>query len=62
MDDQRTLIDYSVKRRIRAMLFKAFWPAAITIVGIEFIHTIRKGRLQSTEKVRPAQQFYPLTA
>jgi putative transposase len=46
---------------VKAMLgFKAFWPTAITIAGIEIMHMIRKGQLRSTEKLRPAQQFYSL--
>ena len=53
----------AIKRRVRAMLgFKAFWSAAITIAGIEIMHMIRKGQLRSTGKLRPAQQFYLLTA
>jgi transposase-like protein len=51
----------AIKRMVRAMLgFKAFWSAAITIAGIEIMHMIRKGQLRSTEKLRPAQQFYSL--
>jgi putative transposase len=47
---------------VRAMLgFKAFRSAAITIAdGIEIMHMIRKGQLQSPGKLRPAQQFYSL--
>jgi putative transposase len=53
----------AIKRRVRAILgFKAFWSAAITIAGIEIMHMIRKGQLQSTGKLRPAQQFYALAA
>jgi putative transposase len=40
--------------------FKAFWSAAIPITGIAIMHMIRKGQLQSTGKLRPAQQFYSL--
>jgi putative transposase len=51
----------AIKRMVRAMLgFKAFWSAAITIVGIEIMHMIRKGQLRSIGKLRPAQQFYSL--
>jgi len=36
-----------IKRMVRALLgFKAFWSAAITIVGIEIMHMIRKGPLR----------------
>ena len=35
----------AIKRMIKAMLgCKAFWSAAITIAGIEIMHTIRKGQ------------------
>jgi putative transposase len=37
------------------MGFKAFCSAAITIAGIKILHMIRKGQLQSTGKLRPAQ-------
>jgi putative transposase len=51
----------AIKRMVRAMLgFKTFWSAAITIVGIEIMHMIRKGQLRSTGKLRPAQKFYSL--
>jgi putative transposase len=53
----------AIKRMVRAMSgFKAFWSAAITIAGIEIMHMIRKGQLRSTDKLRPAQQFYSLAA
>jgi putative transposase len=52
-----------IKRMVRAILrFKAFWSAAITIAGIEIMHTIRKGQLLSTGKLCPARQFYSLSA
>jgi hypothetical protein len=56
-----TMPHRAIKRMVRAMLgFKAFGSAAITIAGIEIMHMIRKGQLRSTEKLRPAQQFYSL--
>jgi putative transposase len=51
----------AVKRLTRPMLgFKTFWSAAQTLAGIEIMHMIRKGQLQATDKLRPAQQFYSL--
>ena len=51
----------AIKRLIRPMLgFKSFRSAAVTLVGIELMHMIRKGQLRSTDEVRPAQQFYSL--
>ena len=42
----------AVKRMVKAMLgFKAFWPAAITIAGIEIMHMIHKGQLRIDRKV-----------
>jgi putative transposase len=40
--------------------FKSFRSAAATLEGIELMHMIRKGQLQTTGKPRPAQQFYSL--
>jgi transposase-like protein len=44
--------------------FKSFWAACCTIAGIEVIHAIRKGQLETTGEVRPtpADQFYALAA
>jgi putative transposase len=42
--------------------FKAFWSTTITTAGIEIMHMIYKGPLQSTGTLRPAQQFYSLAA
>jgi len=46
----------------RPMLgFKSLWSAAITLAGIELVHMIRKGQLQSNENgLTPAAQFYSL--
>jgi len=53
----------AVKRVARPMLgLKSFRSAAVTLAGIELMHTIRKGKLRSTGKLRPAQQFYALAA
>ena len=48
----------------RPMLgFKSFWSAAITLAGIELMHMIRKGQLQSSEDgLTLAAQFYSLAA
>jgi putative transposase len=52
---------WAIKQMVKAMLgFKAIWSAAITIVGIEIMHMIRKGQLRSPGELRPAQQFYLL--
>jgi len=51
----------AIKRLVRPMLgFQSFWSAAVTLVGIELMHMIRKGQLLATDKLRPAQQFYSL--
>jgi transposase-like protein len=51
----------AIKRMVRPMLgFQAFWSAAVTLVGIELMHMIRKGQLLARGKLRPAQQFYSL--
>ena len=51
----------AIKRLVRPMLgFQSFWSAAVTLVGIELMHIIRKGQLLATGKLRPAQQFYSL--
>ena len=51
----------AIKRLVRPMLgFKSFRSAAVTLAGIELMHMIRKGQLQTTGEVRPAQQFYSL--
>jgi putative transposase len=40
--------------------FKSFRSAAVTLAGIELMHMIRKGQLQTTGELCPAQQFYSL--
>jgi len=53
----------AVKRLTRPMLgFKSFWAARCTIAGIEVMHAIRKGQLETTETVArtPAEQFNAL--
>jgi putative transposase len=51
----------AIKRLVRPMLgFKSFRSAAVTLAGIELMHMIRKGQLQTTGELRPAQQFYSL--
>jgi putative transposase len=46
---------------MRPMLgFKSFRPAAVTLAGIDLMHMIRKGQLQTTGEVCPARQFYSL--
>jgi putative transposase len=51
----------AIKRLVRPMLgFKSFRSAAVTLAGIEFMHIIRKGQLQTTGEVCPARQFYSL--
>ena len=55
----------AVKRKVRPMLgFKSFWAARCTIAGIEVMHAIRKGQLETTGHVSqtPAEQFYALAA
>ena len=55
----------AVKRLTRPMLgFKSFWAAQNTLAGIEVMHMIRKGQLQSDggEAQTPAEQFYALAA
>ena len=55
----------AVKRLTRPMLgFKSFWAAQSTLAGIEVMHMIRKGQLQSEgeEERTPADQFYALAA
>jgi putative transposase len=54
----------AIKRMTRPMLgFKSFCSAAITLAGIELMHMIRKGQLQSSEGgLTPAAQFYSLAA
>ncbi len=54
----------AIKRMTRPMLgFKSFWSAAITLAGIELMHMIRKGQLQSSEcGLTSAAQFYSLAA
>jgi putative transposase len=54
--------DYrAIKRMVQAVSgFKTFWSVSITITGIEIMHMIRKSQLRSTDKSRPAQQFYSL--
>jgi transposase-like protein len=44
----------AIKRLVRPMLgFRSFWPAAVTIAGIELMHMIRKGQLRATDKIAP---------
>jgi putative transposase len=51
----------AIKRLVRPMLgFKSFRSAAVTLAGIELMHMIRKGQLQTTGELCPAQQFYSL--
>ena len=55
----------AVKRVVRPMLgFKSFWAARCTIAGIEVMHAIRKGQLEtsSAKSQTPAEQFYALAA
>jgi putative transposase len=55
----------AVKRRVRPMLgFKSFWAARCTIAGIEVMHALRKGQLETTEALSqtPTEQFYALAA
>jgi transposase-like protein len=55
----------AVKRMVRPRLgFKSFWAACCTIAGIEVMHAIRKGQLETTRNVSqtPAEQFYALAA
>ncbi len=53
----------AIKRKARSMLgFKSFWPAAVTLAGVELMHMIRKGQLKATGRLRPAQQFYSLAS
>jgi putative transposase len=53
----------AVKRLVRPMLgFKSFRSAHVTLTGIELMHMIRKGQLQTIGKLRPAQAFYSLAA
>src|SRR6476659_2144516 len=55
----------AVKRKVRPMLgFKSFWAARCTLAGIEVMHAIRKGQLETTATVSPtpAEQFYALAA
>jgi len=44
--------------------FKSFWAACCTIAGIEVMHALRKGQLETTGAVSrtPAEQFYALAA
>jgi putative transposase len=44
------------------MGFKSLWSAAVTLVGIEFMHMIRKGQLTAAGRLRPANQFYSLAS
>ncbi|BDV36109.1 hypothetical protein SS37A_36390 (plasmid) [Methylocystis iwaonis] len=53
----------AIKRVVRPALgFKSFRSAAATLAGVELMHMIRKGQLQTTGKLRPAKQFYALAA
>jgi putative transposase len=52
-----------IKRQVQPMLgFKSFRSAAVTLVGIELMHMIRKGQLRAAGQLRPAQQFSSLAA
>jgi putative transposase len=42
------------------MGFKSFWSAAVTLAGIELMHTIHKGQMKAAGRLCPAQQFYSL--
>jgi putative transposase len=51
----------AVKRLVRPMLgVKSFRSAVVTLAGIDLMHMIRKGQLQTTAEVCPARQFYSL--
>ena len=53
------------KRLVRPMLgFKSFWAARCTIAGMEVMHAICKGQLETagTMAPTPAEQFYALAA
>jgi len=53
----------AVKRVTRPTLgFKSFRSATAALSGIEIMHMIRKGQLQTTGELRPAQQFNSLAA
>jgi transposase-like protein len=55
----------AVKRLTRPMLgFKSFWAARCRMAGIEVMHALRKGQLQTskTGARTPAEQFYALAA
>ena len=55
----------AVKRLVRPMLgFKSLWAACCTLAGMEVMHAIRKGQLQTpeTESRTPAEQFSALAA
>jgi transposase-like protein len=45
-----------------ALGFKSFRSAAATLAGVELMHMIRKGQMRTTDKLRPAKQFYALAA
>ena len=51
----------AIKRLVRPMLgFKSFRSATVTLAGIELMHMIQKGQLQTPGDLCPAQQFYSL--
>jgi putative transposase len=51
----------AIKRQVRPMMgFKSFWSAAVTFVGIELMHMIRKGQSKAAGRLCPAQQFHSL--
>ncbi|CAN2536357.1 IS6+family+transposase+ISBmu21 [Methylocapsa aurea] len=53
----------AIKRLTRPMLgIKSFRSGTATLAGVEFMHMIRKGQLQTTGKQRPAERFYALAA
>jgi len=51
----------AIKRKVRPMLgFKSFRSATKTIEGIELMHMIRKGQMDESWQLTPAEQFYSL--
>ena len=51
----------AIKRQVRPMIgSKSFWSAAVTLPGIELMHTIRKGLTKAAARLRPAQRLYSL--
>jgi putative transposase len=56
--------DYRAIKRVArpALEFKSFPSAAVALAGIELMHVIWKGQVQTAGKLRPAKQFYVLAA